>query len=262
MRIVRFRDKSGNVSYGTVENDLIHIATGDPVGGLKPTPATVALTDVKLLAPIEPVSVLAIGRNYKEHVLEGGAALPKAPILFMKATAAVIGPGDPIRIPNAAPAEVDYEAELALVIGRTALHVKESEALRYVLGYTCANDVSARDCQRNDGQWIRAKSFDTFCPLGPWIETDLNPLDCRVRCRVNGENLQDASTALMIFRIPFIISYLSAGMTLLPGTVLLTGTPSGVGFARKPPRFLRPGDVTEVEIDGLGILRNPVEAED
>ena len=261
MRIARFEDRAGKVKFGIVEGDRITVAGGDLLTGLKPTRVKVALADVKLLAPIAPVNILAIGHNYKAHVEEGGAKLPKAPVLFMKATSSVIGPGDAIRIPKAAPSEVDYEAELALVIGKPARHVKEREALDYVLGYLCANDVSARDCQGGDGQWVRAKSFETFCPLGPWSETDLNPLDCGIRCRVSGETLQDARTSLMIFSVPYLISYLSAGMTLLPGTVLLTGTPAGVGFARKPPRWLKPGDVVEVELDGVGTLRNPVEAE-
>ncbi|MFZ4397044.1 MAG: fumarylacetoacetate hydrolase family protein, partial [Kiritimatiellia bacterium] len=154
--------------------------------------------------------------------------------------------------------EIDYEAELALVIGKTARHVPENRALEYVLGYTCAHDVSARDCQRNDGQWVRAKSFETFCPIGPWLETELNPLDVRVQGRLNGQTMQDAKTSLMIFSIPFLISYLSRGMTLLPGTLLLTGTPAGVGFARKPPVFLKAGDVFEVDVEGVGVLRNPM----
>ncbi len=262
MKIARFKDKAGQLKYGIVEGDRIALAGGDPLNGLHPTRTRVALADVRLLAPIAPVNVLALGQNYKAHVEEGGDKLPKAPILFMKATSAVIGPEAPIVIPKVAAAMVDYEAELALIIGKTARKVKEREALSYVIGYTCANDVSARDCQAADGQWIRAKSFETFCPLGPWIETDLNPMNCRVRCRISGETLQDASTSLMIFNIPSVISYLSAGMTLLPGTVLLTGTPAGVGFARKPPRFLKPGDVAEVEIGGIGILRNRVIAED
>lgn len=261
MRIARFKNGNDKAHYGIVEGDTIRVAKGDPFDGLTPTGAKVAMADVKLLAPIEPVNILALGQNYKAHVEEGGDKLPKAPLLFMKATSSVIGPDDPIVIPNVAPAEVDYEAELALVIKKPARHVKKSEALDYVLGYTCANDVSARDCQRADGQWVRAKSFETFCPLGPWIETDLNPQNCPIRCRVSGKTLQDSNTALMIFNVPYVISYLSAGMTLLPGTVLLTGTPSGVGFARNPPRWLRPGDVVEVEIGGIGLLHNPVVAE-
>ncbi|MCX7803738.1 MAG: fumarylacetoacetate hydrolase family protein [Planctomycetota bacterium] len=260
MKIARFRDRLGKIKYGIVEGDRIRPAKGDPLSGLTPARSPVAISTVKLLAPIEPVNILALGQNYKAHVEEGGDKLPRAPILFMKATTAVIGPGEPIRIPKVAPAEVDYEAELAVIIGRRARNVQESEALNYVLGYTCANDVSARDCQRGDGQWIRGKSFDTFCPLGPWIETELDPMNCRVQCRIGGRTYQDSSTALMIFKIPYVISYLSAGMTLLPGTVLLTGTPSGVGFAQKPPRFLRPGDTVEVEVEGIGVLRNPVAA--
>jgi 2-keto-4-pentenoate hydratase/2-oxohepta-3-ene-1,7-dioic acid hydratase in catechol pathway len=261
MRIVRFGDKTGKAQYGIVEGANVAVATGDPIKGLTRTGALVPLAGLNLLAPVEPVNVLCIGQNYKAHVEEGGANLPKAPILFMKTTTTVIGPEAPIVIPKVAPAEVDYEAELALVIGKTARNVPENRALDYVLGYTCAHDVSARDCQRNDGQWVRAKSFETFCPIGPWLETELNALDVRVQGRLNGQTMQDASTALMIFNIPFLISYLSRGMTLLPGTLLLTGTPAGVGFARKPPVYLKPGDVFEVEVEGVGTLRNPIVAE-
>jgi len=261
MKIVRFTDKAGKAQYGMIEGDKIAVADGNPLGGLKATGKRVTLAEVKLLAPVEPVNVLCIGQNYKAHVEEGGANLPKAPILFMKTTTAVIGPNDPVLIPRIAPTEIDYEAELALVIGKTARHVPESRALEYVLGYTCAHDVSARDCQRNDGQWVRAKSFETFCPIGPWLETELNPANVRVQGRLNGQTMQDASTSLMIFSIPFLISYLSRGMTLLPGTLLLTGTPAGVGFARKPPVFLKPGDVFEVEVEGVGVLKNPIAVE-
>jgi len=262
MRIVRFSDKMGKVQYGIVEGDKIAVANGNPIAGLKKTDVYVPLAATKLLAPVEPVNVLCVGQNYKAHIEECGDKLPKAPILFMKSTATVIGPDEPIMIPKVAPTEVDYEAELAIVIGKTARHVPESEALKYVLGYTCANDVSARDCQRNDGQWVRGKSFETFCPIGPWLETDIsNPLDVRVQGRLNGQSMQDASTSLMIFSIPFLISYLSRGMTLLPGTLLLTGTPSGVGFARNPPVYLKQGDVFEVEVGGVGVLRNPLIAE-
>ena len=261
MKIVRFKDGVKEARYGIVEGEAIAVATGDPIRGLARTGASVPLADVTLLAPIEPVNVLCIGQNYKAHVEEGGDKLPKAPTLFMKTTTAVIGPDAPVVVPKIAPSEVDYEAELALVIGKTARHVTESEALDYVLGYTCAHDVSARDCQRNDGQWVRAKSFETFCPVGPWLETELDPADVRVQGRLNGETMQDAPTSLMIFSIPFLISYLSAGMTLLPGTLLLTGTPAGVGFARKPPVFLKSGDVFEVEVEGVGVLKNAVAME-
>ena len=179
----------------------------------------------------------------------------------MKTTTAVIGPEQPVMIPKIAPAEVDYEAELALVIGKTARHVPESEALKYVLGYTCAMMFSpGLPAQRR--AVVPRKSFETFCPIGPWLETDLQPLDVRVQGRLNGQTMQDASTSLMIFSIPFLISYLSRGMTLLPGTLLLTGTPAGVGFARTPPVYLKPGDVFEVEVEGVGVLRNPLVAEE
>lgn len=261
MKIVRFRDKAGAVSYGTIEGDRITPAEGDPLQGLKPGRTSLALDEVQLLAPIEPPNVLCIGQNYKAHVEEGGDKLPKAPILFMKSTTTVIGPDEPIILPKVAPGNVDFEAELALVIGKAAGHVPESHALEYVLGYTCAHDVSARDCQFSDGQWVRGKSFETFCPLGPWIETDLDPSNLRVQGRLNGQTMQDARTDLLIFNIPFLISYLSQGMTLLPGTVLLTGTPAGVGFARKPPVWLKPGDVFEVEVEGIGSLSNPITEE-
>jgi 2-keto-4-pentenoate hydratase/2-oxohepta-3-ene-1,7-dioic acid hydratase in catechol pathway len=260
MRIVRFKGKAGEIRYGIHEGDRIAVADGDPFSGLRRTGGSLPVTEVKLLAPVTPPNILAIGRNYKEHAQEDGSDLPKAPLLFMKATSAVIAPGDPIVIPRAAPDEVDYEAELAVVIGKAARNVLEEEALEYVLGYTCANDVSARDCQRNDGQWVRGKSFDTFAPLGPWIETELDPGNLAIRCRLNGKTLQDSSTSLLVFGVPYLIAYFSAGMTLLPGTVISTGTPAGVGFARKPPVWMRAGDVVEVEIDKIGVLRNPVKA--
>ena len=230
--------------------------TGAPPPGGERVP----LAGAHLVAPLDPVNILAIGRNYRDHSKELGGELPAAPLMFMKATSAVIAHGDDIVLPAAAPDAVDFEAELAVVIGRTAHRVPESAALDHVLGYTCANDVSARDCQRADGQWCRSKSFDTFCPLGPWIETELDPTRCTIKGRVGDVTQQDAHTGMMIFAVPFLVSYLSQGMTLVPGTVILTGTPGGVGVARKPPRFLRPGDVTEVEIGGIGTLRNRVVA--
>ena len=245
-----------------VEGDTIAVANGDPLAGLTPTGRRVGLAEVRLLAPIEPPNVLCLGQNYKAHVEESGDKLPRAPILFMKSTTAIIGPEEPVVIPKMAPSEVDYEAELAVVIGTRTRRVTEHDALSHVLGYTCAHDVSARDSQRNDGQWVRAKSFDTFCPVGPWIQTDLDPSNLRIRGRLNGQTMQDASTALMTFSIPFVISYLSRGMTLLPGTLILTGTPAGVGFARQPPVWLRAGDVFEVDVEGIGVLRNPVIEED
>jgi 2-keto-4-pentenoate hydratase/2-oxohepta-3-ene-1,7-dioic acid hydratase in catechol pathway len=260
MKIVRFASE-GSVAWGIHEGDFLAVTEGNPFTGLKTTGHRVPTRDAKLLAPLEPRQILAVGRNYKAHAEEGGASLPKAPLLFIKATSAVLGPEDPIVLPAVAPAKVDYEAELAVVIGRTARRVSERDALDCVLGYTCANDVSARDCQESDGQWARGKSFDTFAPLGPWIETDLRPDELPIRLRVNGRTLQDANTRLMVFSVAYIISYLSAGMTLHPGTVILTGTPAGCGFARQPPIWLAAGDTVEVEIEGIGILRNPVAAQ-
>lgn len=258
MKIVRFETGDGCIQHGVIEADAIRVAEGDPFAGLTLTPQRVPLAGTCLLAPLAPVSILAIGRNYQAHAEEWGGELPQAPIMFMKAVSSVTAPDAAIVLPDVAPGAVDMEAELAVVIGRTARNVPEAEALEYVLGYTCANDVSARDCQRADEQWCRAKSFDTFCPLGPWIETELDPAHCAIRGRLSGETLQDSNTAMLIFSVPYLIRYLSAGMTLLPGTVILTGTPGGVGSARQPPRFLKPGDATEVEIEGIGVLRNPV----
>jgi 2-keto-4-pentenoate hydratase/2-oxohepta-3-ene-1,7-dioic acid hydratase in catechol pathway len=260
MKIVRFLDAAGEPCHGFVEGDRIRVAAGDLFDGLAPTARTVPLAGTRLLAPLAPVNVLAIGRNYKAHAEEWGGGVPRAPVMFMKATSSVIGPEADVVLPGIAPRAVDFEAELAVVIGRAARNVGEAQALDYVLGYTCANDVSARDCQRGDEQWCRGKSFDTFCPLGPWIETELDPSGCTIRGRVGGETLQDANTAQLIFNVPYLISYLSAGMTLLPGTVILTGTPGGVGSARQPPRYLKPGEVMEVKIGGIGVLRNRVVA--
>jgi len=250
--------KDDSISYGVIENDTIAVIEGDILGQWQKTDSKVALEEVKLLAPIMPPNLLAIGWNYKEHADESNRDLPKQPRLFIKATSAVIDPEESIVLPKMAPDNVDFEAELAVIIGKPARGVSEKEALDYVFGYTCGNDVSARNVQFGDKQWARGKSFETFAPLGPWIETELDPAGCNVRCRVNGRVMQDGNTSLMIFDVPYLISYLSQGMTLLPGTVIMSGTPSGVGFARKPPVWLKPGDVVEVEVENIGILRNPV----
>jgi 2-keto-4-pentenoate hydratase/2-oxohepta-3-ene-1,7-dioic acid hydratase in catechol pathway len=217
---------------------------------------------VRRYAPVDPPNILAIGRNYAEHAEEMKAAsVEKEPLVFLKATTSVIGPDDAIVLPRSAPDEVDYEGELAVVIGRRAKDVSEADALRYVLGYTCANDVSARDCQkRRDKQWARGKSFDTFCPLGPVVVTadEVDPASLRIRTILNGQVMQDAPTGSMTFSVPALVSYLSHQFTLLPGTVVLTGTPSGVGAARSPQVFLRPGDEITVEIEGIGVLTNRV----
>ncbi|MDD4890963.1 MAG: fumarylacetoacetate hydrolase family protein [Phycisphaerae bacterium] len=258
MKLARFRAADGVIGHGVVrESELCEIA-GDVLGDRRETGRRIPLRSVRLLAPIVPSNILCFGKNYRAHAEEGGSDVPKAPLMFMKATSCVIAPGEPIVIPRVAPAQVDYEAELAVVIGKPARHVSEADALDFVLGYTCANDVSARDCQASDGQWSRAKSFDTFCPLGPWIETDADPANLHVQGRLNDKVMQDANTSLMIFSVRHLVSYLSRGMTLLPGTVLLTGTPAGCAFAQTPPAWLTPGDVYEVRIDGVGTLRNPL----
>ena len=233
-----------------------------------PTARTFPLTDVHLLAPLEPrQDLIALGLNYKTHVAETTgatkqAAPPKQPILFGKAATSVIGPGDEIRIDPKVTTQVDWEVELAVVIGRRGRDIPADRALDHIFGYTVANDVSARDLQFQDGgQWYRGKSLDTFCPLGPWIVTTDELGDAhglRLALRVNGVTKQDASTDDLLFPIPEIIASVSTGRTLYPGDVILTGTPGGVGFTRTPPEFLHPGDVVEAEIERIGTLRNRV----
>jgi 2-keto-4-pentenoate hydratase/2-oxohepta-3-ene-1,7-dioic acid hydratase in catechol pathway len=224
--------------------------------------ARIELSAATLLAPVSwPQKVLAIGLNYADHARETGQTPPSSPITFAKMGNSIVGPGAAVTWSADASAEVDYEAELAVVIGRRASHVPVARALDHVLGYTCCNDVSARDAQFRDGQWVRGKSFDSFCPLGPWIVTTdeiPDPQVLGVRCRVNGETLQSGSTADMIFGVAEVVSYLSRFLTLEPGDVIATGTPAGVGFTRTPPVFLRDGDLVEVEIEGIGCLANPV----
>ncbi len=258
MRFARIRTRAGATTQAVLEDDRAQPVEGDIFTSWKKKGKPVPLSEVQLLAPLVPVNLLAFGKNYRAHAAEGGEAPPSEPLLFMKSSSCVIGPETPIVLPPVAPTQVDYEAELAVVIGKTARGVPRDKALQYVFGYTCANDVSARDVQGKDGQWSRAKSFDTFGPLGPWIETELDPSRLRIQGRLNGKAMQDASTADLIFDVPFLISFLSQGMTLLPGTVLSTGTPAGCAFAHKPPAWLKPGDVFEVDIEGIGVLRNPV----
>ncbi|RMG91573.1 MAG: FAA hydrolase family protein [Candidatus Dadabacteria bacterium] len=263
MRIVRYEDPAGNVRYGREDPPgVVEVLEGDPFTGLRPTFRTADVQ--RFLAPIEPVNIYCVGLNYRAHAREAGLPIPEDPVIFMKPTTAVVGPDRPIRIPAccARGPEVDYEGELAVVIGRKARDVPEERALDFVLGYTVANDVSARRWQKhNGGQWIRGKSFDTFCPLGPAIVTRQeipDPQCLRIRTALNGELVQDGTTDDMIFSVARIVSFLSRDTTLLPGTVILTGTPPGVGFARNPPLFLKPGDIVSVEIEGIGRLTNRV----
>lgn len=263
MKILRFTTvKHPQGVWGMMEGDNIQVLKGSLLDPVAPTGEVVKPSDITgYLPPVDAPNVLAVGRNYREHAEETADTLPKAPLLFIKATTSLTGHETNIVIPAAAPDMVDYEAELVVIIGRKAKNIPMDKALDYVFGYTCGHDVSARDCQRDDGQWARAKSFDTFGPIGPWVVTDVDPSDLRVQMRVNGETVQNQSTRDIVFNVPYLISYLSHSLTLLPGTVLFTGTPSGVGIARKPPLLLKPGDLCEVEIEGIGVLSNHVVAE-
>jgi 2-keto-4-pentenoate hydratase/2-oxohepta-3-ene-1,7-dioic acid hydratase in catechol pathway len=230
----------------------------------RPGGETVALEEASLHPPIaRPEKIVAIGLNYEDHAAETGAEIPDKPVVFTKYPNTIIGPGAPIRIPPITE-QVDYEAELAVVIGRRAKNVSESEALDYVFGYTNANDVSARDLQFSEGgQWTRSKSIDTFLPLGPYVATRdeiPDPQNLFIRAILNGETVQDGTTSRMIFFVAELVSFLSQGMTLEPGDVIITGTPPGVGMARDPQLWMKPGDEVSIEIEGLGTLTNPVEA--
>ena len=263
MRLIRFRDRSGRAAFGceTPGNRARPSIDDD----FPPVHFAEQAVDVgSLLPPVDPPNIFAIGRNYREHAAEmKAAAADSEPLIFIKATTSIIPPGQPIILPAAAPNEVDYEAELAVVIGRQGKNIPVDRALDYVLGYTCANDVSARDCQRTNKQWARAKSFDTFCPLGPCIVTadEMHPDNLAIRSTLNGQVMQESRTSEMIFPPAALVSYISHQFTLLPGTLILTGTPAGVGAARTPPVFLRPGDEITIEIEGIGRLANPVRAD-
>ncbi len=259
MRIARFA-VDGEVSFGVVEGpgqdpaDLVVAPIdGHPFGPFAFVGERLALSSVRLLAPVLPSKVVCIGKNYADHVAEmGGAAPPQTPVVFLKPSTAVIGPGDAISLPRDS-VRVDHEAELAVVIGRLCRDVPRERALEVVLGYTCANDVTARDHQEADGQWARAKGHDTFCPLGPWVQTDLDVTDVGIRCQVGVHLRQDSRTAMLLHDVPSLIEWVSRCMTLLPGDVLLTGTPAGVGP-------LVAGDSVSVWVDGIGTLTNPVVA--
>jgi len=262
MKIIRYQDKNGAIHYGAQQADgSARRIQGDIFGSYSITDQ--AANIVKLLSPIEPTTLMCIGLNYRRHADEGGHAYPTFPVLFFKGLNTVQHPNDPIEIPVALPSHsVDYEAELAVVIGKSCKNVAKAQALDYVLGYTCANDVSERDWQgKCGGQWCRGKTFDTFAPLGPCLVTpeDIpNPNALRLRCTVSGEVMQDWNTEDMIFDVPTLIEFLSASTTLLPGTVILTGTPHGIGAAQKPPRWLHDGDTVTIDIEGIGALTNPV----
>ena len=262
MHLLRHLTPDGPAYAALQPDGSARAITGDILGQFKLTDPVVK--PVKALAPLQPTNLLCIGLNYKKHAAESNLPPPPHPVLFGKNTASVQNPGDAIEIPVKLPStQVDYECELAIVIGKRCKNVSKAEALNYVLGYTCANDVSARDWQRNGGggQWCQGKSFDTFCPLGPVLVTTdeiPDPNKLRIKTILNGEVMQDWNTDDMIFDVPTLIEFLSASKTLLPGTVILTGTPHGVGFARKPPVWLKAGDTVSIEIEKIGTLTNPV----
>ena len=261
IKILRFK-KDERINYGIYENGILKEIKGDLFKEFKISNNTFNLDDVEILSPVEPPNIIAIGLNYQKHATETGHEFPERPVIFLKATTSITGPGSNIIIPAQAPDYVDYEAELAVIIGKMAKNIEAAEVDDYILGYTCANDISARDCQLEiDQQWARGKSFDTFCPIGPWIETELEPDNLRIASILNGEVMQESNTADMIFDIRAIVSYCSKNMTLLPGTVILSGTPEGVGMAREPEVYLKPGDRIEVEIEGIGRLSNDIVAE-
>jgi 2-keto-4-pentenoate hydratase/2-oxohepta-3-ene-1,7-dioic acid hydratase in catechol pathway len=246
-------------SLQPIESDhLLAVVQGEPaVPRGKPLP----LEGLQCLAPLRPSKIIAVGQNYRDHCREQGIAPPARPILFAKLVSSVIGPGEPIRWPHGLTGEVDYEAELAVVIGRRSRRLTPQTALASVFGYTAANDVSARDLQFGDGQWVRGKSLDTFCPLGPVLvsaDEIPDPQALAIRCRLNGVAVQDSRTSEMIFGVAELLAFITQGITLEPGDVVLTGTPHGVGKFREPPLFLKPGDLVEVEIGGLGTLTNPI----
>ncbi|MFW6280454.1 MAG: fumarylacetoacetate hydrolase family protein [Halanaerobium sp.] len=261
MRIIRYK-YSEEISYGILKNEEIYSIEGDIFENHKADKKIGLLKDVELLAPVEPPNIIAIGLNYRQHAVESGSDIPEKPVIFLKATTSITGPDSEIVLPKIAAEEVDYEAELAVVIAKEMKNTETVSVSDHILGYTCANDVSARDCQRRlDKQWARAKSFDTFCPLGPWIETDLDPNNLKISSILNGKVMQDSHTSDMIFDIEQLLSYISHNMTLKPGTVIITGTPEGVGFARKEPVFLREDDEIEIKIEGIGSLKNKVKKE-
>ena len=256
MKIVRFQYQNA-IFFGTLENDLVTVYDGSPFPSnsfqsvtFKATKQQIPLKDTRLLAPCQPSKVVCLGLNYRPHAAEMNIKLPELPLLFLKPSTSVIGPGDDIVLPHN-PERIDYEGELGVVIGRTAKNVAEADYADYVLGYTCFNDVTDRVAQVSDGQWTRAKGYDTFAPTGPCISTGISPFSLKLETLVNGEKKQSGNTCDLIFGIPRLISFISGIMTLLPGDVIATGTPDGIGP-------LKAGDTVEIVIEGIGTLRNSV----
>lgn len=251
MRIVRYQTGDGKKpKYGWLLGDKVGEIGGNVFGRYRRKEADTPLAEVKLVAPSEPSKILCVGRNYVEHAKELGNALPQVPLIFLKPPSSIISNGETILLP-AQSAQVEHEGELVVVIGRRGRNITGENARKYILGYTIGNDVTARDLQRTDDQWTRAKGFDTFCSFGPWIDTEFDPADAVLTCRVNGQMRQMASTRDIVFNVPTLIAYISSVMTLEPGDLIFTGTPAGVGE-------LKNGDEVVVEIEGLGVLKNPV----
>ena len=253
MRIVRFQADGGAPQYGWLLDDKVGAIQGDPFGKYRRKDADKPITEVKLLAPSAPSKIICVGRNYVEHAKELGNDVPKIPLIFLKPPSSIVNPGEPIILPPQS-RQVEHEAELVAVIGRRARNITAEESKKYIYGYTVGNDVTARDLQRSDDQWTRAKGFDTFCAFGPWIDTEFNIADALITCKVNGQPRQMASTRDMVFSVGTLIAFISSVMTIEPGDIIFTGTPSGVGP-------LQDGNEVVVEIEGLGMLRNPVRAE-
>ncbi len=253
MRFIRYQYKDEAPRFGWTLDDMVGPVEGSPFGEFRRAETYIPIEDVRLLPPIQPGKILCVGRNYAEHAAEHDAEVPEVPLLFLKPPSSLIGPGEEILLPPQSQ-QVEHEAELVVVIRKTGRWIVAEEAHDYVLGYTVANDVTARDLQRRDGQWTRAKGFDTFCPVGPWIETEFDSADTLVTCHVNGEMRQMASTRDMVFTVEQLIAFASSVMTLEPGDLILTGTPAGVAT-------LEPGDVVECTVEGIGTLRNPVAVE-
>jgi len=253
MRIVRYQIKNETPAFGWVFENKVGNIEGNIFGEYRRLEAEMPLDSVKLLAPSQPSKIVCVGRNYIEHAKELGNDVPQVPLIFMKPPSSIINPGDTIILPPQSK-QVEHEAELVAVIGKRGKNILPEQANDYILGYTIGNDITARDLQKTDGQWTRAKGFDTFCSIGPWIDTDFDITDALISCKVSGQPRQMASTRDMVFDVGKLVAFISSVMTLEPGDLIFTGTPAGVGP-------LHDGDVVEVDIDGLGVLSNPVRKE-
>jgi len=253
MRIIRYIYKDEPPKYGWLLDEKVGEIEGELFGHYRRQEARIPVKEVRLVAPTVPTKIICVGRNYLEHAKELGNDVPKVPLIFMKPPSAIIAHGETVILPPQSQ-QVEHEAELVAVVGKRGRHIPAEEAKTFILGYTVGNDITARDLQKIDGQWTRAKGFDTFCSFGPWIDTEFDPSDAVVTCRVNGQMRQLASTRDMVFNIATLVAYITSVMTLEPGDLIFTGTPAGVGA-------LRDGDQVEVEIEGLGALKNPVKEE-